>query len=101
MPVRETLTRGGLPEEAELKRQLEAELRNPTNNPEPMLPTALRPAADWQVVRRAGALPGEMAPAGGSAGRTGGKGRQTGRASLRCVGALREGARCCKLRSWT
>jgi hypothetical protein len=37
MPVRETLDRGVLPVEAELKRQLEAELRNPTNNPEPVI----------------------------------------------------------------
>lgn len=37
MPVRETLPRGTLPEEAELRGQLEAELRNPTDNPEPVI----------------------------------------------------------------
>ncbi len=37
MPVRETLIRSALPQEAELRNQLEAELRNPTDNPEPVI----------------------------------------------------------------
>ena len=36
MPVRETLIHSALPEEGELQRLLEAELRIPTNNPEPV-----------------------------------------------------------------
>lgn len=37
MAVRESLPRGSLPEEAELRRQIEAELRSPTDNPEPLI----------------------------------------------------------------
>lgn len=37
MSVRETLTHRALPEEAELRRLLEAELRNPTDHSEPVI----------------------------------------------------------------
>jgi hypothetical protein len=37
MPVRETLTHTAVPEEAELRRQIAIELRNPTDNPEPVI----------------------------------------------------------------
>jgi hypothetical protein len=37
MPVRETLNRTAVPDEAELRRQIEAELRQPTDNPEPVI----------------------------------------------------------------
>lgn len=37
MPVRESLNHAAVPDEAELRRQIEAELRHPTNNPEPVI----------------------------------------------------------------
>lgn len=37
MPVRETLSHAAVPQESELRTQLEAELRQPTDNSEPII----------------------------------------------------------------